>query len=426
MRIRRSAAVAFRFAYVPAPGAVGAPYGPATAVEERLVAISLAGRSHALGEHDLRALAGIPSNDWVDRDEAAARLGLGPGTLEALLEAGLLLCDVPDGPLAEMARQEARFAHIDWHDAAAHYHMLSRVRDQDAAEATRPGPPGGPAPGAPPASIAHAPGGADAREFAALAQAMSRKVSAQAAHKGPPPSPFHDIAGIAARLALPDPRIHAPLTRTLTERKTTRVFDRANPLTAQELSTLLYYTYGAQGIAQSEQGHASLRKTSPSGGAMHPIEAYPLVVNVRGVPSGLYHYSVQRHMLELLRPMPPAEAERVAELFTLGQSYFRSAHALFILTARWYRSFWKYPRAHKAYRVVHLDAGHLSQTLYLLCTQLGLGAFFTGAVNDMNIEEALGLDPLQEGVIGISGCGRPLGGGHALALQTVPYTPRPD
>jgi nitroreductase len=73
-----------------------------------------------------------------------------------------------------------------------------------------------------------------------------------------------------------------------------------------------------------------------------------------------------------------------------------------------------------------MDAGHLSQTLYLLCTHLGLGAFFTGAVNDMNIEEMLGLDPLQEGVIGISGCGRPLQGGDPLSLQTVPFTPRPD
>jgi len=71
-----------------------------------------------------------------------------------------------------------------------------------------------------------------------------------------------------------------------------------------------------------------------------------------------------------------------------------------------------------------MDAGHLSQTLYLLCQELGLGAFFTGAVNDVNIEELLGLDPLQEGVLGISGCGRPLNDGAPLTLVTSPYTPR--
>jgi putative peptide maturation dehydrogenase len=223
---------------------------------------------------------------------------------------------------------------------------------------------------------------------------------------------------------LPDPRIKAPLTQLLLDRKTIRIFDEANPMTVQELSTLLYYTFGAQGITGPEHGQESIRKTSPSGGSMHPIEAYPLIVNVRGQPAGLYHYSVERHALDLLRPLQSSEAARLAEVFALGQSYFRSANAMFILTARWYRSFWKYPRSHKAYRVVHLDAGHLSQTLYLMCSQLGLGAFFTGAVNDMNIEEALGLDPLQEGVIGISGCGRPLNGGHPLTLVTRPFTPR--
>jgi putative peptide maturation dehydrogenase len=252
---------------------------------------------------------------------------------------------------------------------------------------------------------------------------MSAAVRARAAWKGPPPSPFHVLDGVTARHRLPDPRLFSPLTQLLTERKTIRIFDQANPITVQELSTLLYYTYGAQGIAATEQGHASLRKTSPSGGGMHPVEAYPLIITVRGQPSGLYHYSVARHELELMQPMTVHEAQRYAEVFALGQSYFRSANAMFILTARWYRSFWKYPRSHKAYRVVHLDAGHLSQTLYLLCSQLGLGAFFTGAVNDINIEEVLGLDPLQEGVIGISGCGRPLNGGHPLTWQTQPYTP---
>ena len=73
--------------------------------------------------------------------------------------------------------------------------------------------------------------------------------------------------------------------------------------------------------------------------------------------------------------------------------------------------------------MIHVDAGHLSQTLYLLCTELGLGAFYTGAINDINIEQALGLDPLQEGVIGIAGCGRTLPGTAPLTLETLPYVP---
>ena len=167
-----------------------------------------------------------------------------------------------------------------------------------------------------------------------------------------------------------------------------------------------------------------LHKTSPSGGALHPVEAYTLVLNVEGVKPGLYHYDVGRHELGLIRRMDRGEAEDLAERFTLGQKYFRSAHVLFILTGRFDRSFWKYRSDPKAYKVVHLDARHLSQTLYLVCAAIGLGAFFTGAVNDLNIEEALEIDGLEQGVIGIAGCGRPWQGTPALRLDPQPYVPR--
>lgn len=415
-----------QYASVPVAAPIADAYGPQGAgFEERLVAsTALTGQVHPLGEHDLRVLSSVPAGRWVDFGAVLALLRVEPGILHSLLGAGLLLCDAADGPLHELARREERLATTDWFAPAAHYHMLSRVRDQDAAQNTRPQPGGAGAGWSSPTAASVTPATGAAHEFAALAADMNRRLALRAAQQGPPPPPFHEVAGILSRHALPDPRIQSPLTQLLHERKTIRVFDNANPMTVQQLSTLLYYTYGAQGVTPPGHGHPSLRKTSPSGGSLHPIEAYPLVINVRGQPSGLYHYSVERHMLELLRPMHPTEAERIAEVFVLGQSYFRSANAMFILTARWYRNFWKYPRAHKAYRVVHLDAGHLSQSLYLLCGQLGLGAFFTGAVNDVNIEETLGLDPLEEGVIGISGCGRPLNGGHPLTMLTLPYTPR--
>jgi nitroreductase len=59
------------------------------------------------------------------------------------------------------------------------------------------------------------------------------------------------------------------------------------------------------------------------------------------------------------------------------------------------------------YRAVFLDAGHLSQTFYLLCTELGLGPWITAALDESVVERALGLDPLHEGVVAICGCGRP-------------------
>ena len=52
-----------------------------------------------------------------------------------------------------------------------------------------------------------------------------------------------------------------------------------------------------------------------------------------------------------------------------------------------------------------MDVAHLSQTFYLICAHFGLGAFFTAAVNSENIENDLGIDGYNEGVLAISGCG---------------------
>jgi hypothetical protein len=52
-----------------------------------------------------------------------------------------------------------------------------------------------------------------------------------------------------------------------------------------------------------------------------------------------------------------------------------------------------------------MDAGHLSEAFYLIAEELRLGAFYTGAVNSSLIEEKLGLNPAELGVLGLCGCG---------------------
>jgi SagB-type dehydrogenase family enzyme len=75
------------------------------------------------------------------------------------------------------------------------------------------------------------------------------------------------------------------------------------------------------------------------------------------------------------------------------------------LTGRFVRNFWKYRNHAKAYRAVILDAGHLSQILYLAATELGLGAFVTAGVNEVQIEQAFGLEPMAEGPLAMCGFG---------------------
>ncbi|WP_242450501.1 MULTISPECIES: nitroreductase family protein, partial [Xanthomonas] len=126
------------------------------------------------------------------------------------------------------------------------------------------------------------------------------------------------------------------------------------------------------------------------------------------------HSSERRHLppcqVSLFRP----SLERVSGLAcsddfvmqAVGQQHwFADAHVLVALVPRFDRTFWKYRQHAKGYRVVALEAGHLSQTLYLAATDLGLGAFITGAVNEKHLERALGLDPTSQGVLAVCGFG---------------------
>jgi SagB-type dehydrogenase family enzyme len=81
------------------------------------------------------------------------------------------------------------------------------------------------------------------------------------------------------------------------------------------------------------------------------------------------------------------------------------AHVVIVLASRFRRTFWKYRNHAKAYRAVILDAGHLSQMLYLSATERGLAAFITAAVNEVDIETLFGLDPMKEGVLAVCGFG---------------------
>ncbi|MGH9793392.1 MAG: SagB family peptide dehydrogenase, partial [Candidatus Acidiferrales bacterium] len=142
-------------------------------------------------------------------------------------------------------------------------------------------------------------------------------------------------------------------------------------------------------------------KTSPSGGARHPIELYVLALRVAGLPRGIYHYAADRHRLERLRR---GASSREMVRWLAGQHWFSGAAALVLMTAVMPRVQWKYQFA-RAYRIVLADAGHLCQTFYLVATWLGLAPFATMALADSRIERALGIDGVGEAILYAAGVG---------------------
>ena len=182
----------------------------------------------------------------------------------------------------------------------------------------------------------------------------------------------------------------------LRERRTWRHFSRG-ALDLSSLSTLLELTWGVQQWRSVRgQGRVAL-KTSPSGGARHPIEAYVLALRVNGLPRGLYHYRADRHVLERLAE---GSTSRQAIRYCGGQAWYGPAAALVIMTAVFSREQWRY-RTARAYRAVLLDAGHLCQTFCLLATSLGLAPFSTMAIAESLIERDLGIDGISESAMGM-------------------------
>jgi SagB-type dehydrogenase family enzyme len=223
----------------------------------------------------------------------------------------------------------------------------------------------------------------------------------------PAPPQFKTIRG-ADTFRLPPHEIASDtFFETLHARRTHREF-ATGEVSLGNISKLLQTTWGVQGYFQSDVFGKLPYKTSPSGGARHPGEVYLMALRVEGLERGMYHYQARDNRLARL---PGRATPRMASAYCADQPYCAKAAALFIMTAVFARTMWKYGRA-RAYRVVLLETGHLCQTFCLSATRLGLAPFSTAALKDSLIEKDLGLDGISESVLYVAGVGLVAGHPH--------------
>lgn len=338
----------------------------------------------AVSAADVALLAAVPGTAWTEFDTLAAEHD--PAQLRSLVARGLLIAD--DAAHAEDRARDGRLREANWHTLSAAQHYFgcwNGVRSGD--ETQRAG-------------------------YVTLQDLIAKL--------GEPPPPSQTHADADARLPLPSP-LTSDFDALLRRRATCRNFDTAAVLAQSELATMLHRVFGAQGtLAVSGGGDTTvMKRNSPSGGGLHPTGAYVIARRVEGVPCGLYHYLPLDHALEPMRRLSQDEADDLALRSVAAQAYFAAAPVLVVLAVRFPRNFWKYRNHAKAYRVTTLDVGHLSQTLYLSATDLGLGAFVTAAINEIEIEQAFGLDALVESAIAVCGFGR-----RADRRDTPEFDPR--
>ena len=183
----------------------------------------------------------------------------------------------------------------------------------------------------------------------------------------------------------------------LVERRSRRRFAK-EPMTLQELSTLLKYTSGISGEQFDDAGF-NFRHV-PSAGGLYPYETYVVANNVGSLEKGLYHYNVPAHGLDLLKDGDLGP--RIAAV-CLDQSMARQAAAVLAWTVVVPRSQWKYLQ--RCYRYVYMDLGHLGQNFYLVAEALQLAACTIGAIYDDEGNDLLGIDGIDESLsyVGVVG-----------------------
>jgi SagB-type dehydrogenase family enzyme len=188
------------------------------------------------------------------------------------------------------------------------------------------------------------------------------------------PAPFRHFEGVAM-LRLPvasEGEIVEALARPFLD----RTLHEAIPISLASLGTLLQLAFGITAWKTFGPDRWAVR-ANPSSGNLHPIEAYLVLLDVPGVPAGVYHYRPDRHALERRARLAPAP-------HAFGPTLWVG------LSSVMWREGWKY--GERAFRYCQLDAGHALGALHYAAAALGWAAAEQPQVGTDTLAHALGLD----------------------------------
>lgn len=210
----------------------------------------------------------------------------------------------------------------------------------------------------------------------------------------------------AGTTALPYPRLDQvlaedpPVTLALEALSMVRSYGDY-PLTLSQVGKLLYRCARVRSFVADPAGdpYAAMvtDRPYPSLGATYALELYLTVSRCEGLSRGSYHYDPVHHTLRRVEADPAlvdallAQAQETAQL--TGEPPL-----LITTTARFRRATRKYSGF--AYSALLKDVGALHQTLYLVCTAMGLAPCALSTGDSDLAARALGLDWRTESSIG--------------------------
>lgn len=175
-------------------------------------------------------------------------------------------------------------------------------------------------------------------------------------------------------IKLPTPRYTSDTSveKALHDRRSIRQY-KALPLTIFETSQILW---AAQGITDAKRG----ARTAPSSHASYHLEIYVAAGNITGLTPGLYRYVPQSHELSQVTQGPAKD-----DLYkTVKQEQIRNSPITIIITG-------KFVQRGQNQEYIYVEAGHVSQNIYLQSESLRLGTVAMMGFKPDEVKKVLGL-----------------------------------
>lgn len=182
----------------------------------------------------------------------------------------------------------------------------------------------------------------------------------------------------------------------INKRRSHRDFS-ALPINLENLSNLLHHSNGVTETKTFEDRTTWQLRTTPSGGALFPIEIYIAVQNVEGLESGIYLFNPLKNCIYQLQKMDNESINKTLTRSMPGlEDTYKNSAITVMLASFMPRIRFKYKE--RAYRFALMEIGHIAQNLILSAEFEELGAICIGGFMDDVLNKLINADGVDRSV----------------------------
>lgn len=171
----------------------------------------------------------------------------------------------------------------------------------------------------------------------------------------------------------------------------------AQPISLSSIGEFLWRVCRTTGHYEDPR-QDTLSRPYPAGGSINELEFYLAVRRCEGLDPAIYHYDSHGHALVRLPLGTDKLAARIvrnsARAMGLDAVDAQQPDVTVVISSRLPRLAWKYEGM--AYRATLMNAGVLFHLMYLVATDMKLAPCANGSGDSRLLQQATGLDPLEE------------------------------